>query len=412
MQTGWRVGSLLGIPLYIDPSWFFIVALVTFVNAGAIQQQEIYASWGPLLPWLVGLAMALLLFGSVLLHELGHSIVARSQGIQVNSITLFLFGGVAAIAHESKTPGKAFQVAIAGPMVSFGLFGLMFLLIGVLPSQSPVQVLATDLARINLILGMFNLIPGLPLDGGQILKAAVWKLTGDRFQGVHWAAKAGLILGWTAVSLGLLLVFSLNNFAGIWMVMLGWFGIRNANTYERLTNLQESLVQLHAEDAMTRDFRVIDATLTLRQFADDYLLETAHAAVYFAASDGRYRGLVAMEDLRPVDRSQWPHQTLLDIARPLTEIPSVQEKTLLLDVIMQLETEKLQHLTTLTPAGAVAGVIDRGDIVRAVAKKLKLAISESEIKRIKEEGRYPLALPLQSIAQATADAIASESQSG
>jgi len=143
MQTGWRVGSLLGIPLYIDPSWFFIVALVTFVNAGAIQQQEIYASWGPLLPWLVGLAMALLLFGSVLLHELGHSIVARSQGIQVNSITLFLFGGVAAIAHESKTPGKAFQVAIAGPMVSFGLFGLMFLLIGVLPSQSPVQVLAT-----------------------------------------------------------------------------------------------------------------------------------------------------------------------------------------------------------------------------------------------------------------------------
>lgn len=408
MQTGWRIGSLFGIPFYIDPSWFFIVTLVTFVNG--LEWQGAYSDWGPVLPWIAGLSMALLLFGSVLLHELGHSVIARSQGIRVNSITLFLFGGIAAIDHESKTPGKAFQVAIAGPAVSFGLFGLLFALLGVLPSGSPAQVLASDLARINLVLGLFNLIPGLPLDGGQILKAAVWKITGDRFQGVHWAAKTGSVLGWIAITLGLATVFLADNFSGLWIALLGWFGVRNANAYDRMTNLQEALVSLHAVDAMTRDFRVVDANMTLRQFADDYLLEESRSSVYFAASDGRYRGLVSVDDLRRVERSQWDIQTLQSIVHPLTDIAAVEEKTPLIEVIIKMEAQQLQRITTLSPAGAVAGVIDRGDIVRALAKKLNFAISEGDIKRIKEEGSYPPGLQLQVIAQATADSLATSTR--
>ena len=396
MQTGWRIGSLFGIPLFLDPLWFVILGLAT-LNYGLG-----YLQWGTVLAWSAGLVMALLLFSSVLLHELGHSLVARSQGINVNSITLFLFGGIASIEEESKTPGQAFQVAIAGPAVSIALFVVLTLLSQVLPVPSPASVMAADLAKINFVLAMFNLIPGLPLDGGQVLKAAVWKVTGNRFQAVRWAARAGQILGWLAIAAGLAVDFFTGELVtGLWIALLGWFGIRNASAYNRVTTFQEALLQLVAADAMTREFRVVDADQTLRQFADLYLLETAASQVYFAASDGRYRGMVSVDDLRLVERSQWDDQTLHSILHPLTTIPTVAESNSLVEVINKLETQQLSRLTVLSPAGAVAGVIDRGDIVRAVAQKLNLPVTDAEIKRVKEEERYPPGLQLQAIAKAT-----------
>lgn len=400
MQTGWRIGSLFGIPLYLDPSWFLIVAFVALVEGNRWLSD--YPKWGPTIAYGAGLAMALLLFTSVLLHELGHSIVAISQGIKVNSITLFLFGGIASIEKESNTPGQAFQVAIAGPLVSFGLFlGFSFLAKLPGPSEGPLQVLTQHLASINLVLAIFNLIPGLPLDGGQVLKAAVWKITGNRFAGVRWAARSGQFLGWSAIILGLIAFLTNPGVGGLWLMLLGWFGVRNADAYSRLTNLQEVLLELKASDAMTREYRVIDANLTLRQFADNYLLEETHVPTYFAASDGRYRGLVAIADLRRTERSQWEHLTLHDIAQPLTTLPSVEEKTCLADVINQMEEGQLSRITVLSPAGAVAGVIDRGDIVRAIAQKLRVPIAEADIRRIKEDGTYPPGMQLQVIARMT-----------
>lgn len=396
MQTNWRIGSLFGIPLFLDPLWFVILGLAT-LNFGVAYQEL-----GTALAWSAGIVMALLLFASVLLHELGHSLVARSQGIKVNSITLFLFGGIAAIEEESKTPGKAFQVAIAGPAVSIALFFLLRLGSNVLPHTNPLRVMVGDLARINLVLALFNLIPGLPLDGGQVLKAALWKATGDRFQAVRWAAKAGQILGYSAIALGLLVDYLTGELVtGLWIALLGWFGIRNATSYDRVTILQETLLKLKASDAMTRDFRIVDANQILRSFADLYLLETTPSQVYFAESDGRYRGMVSIDDLRTVERSDWETRTLESIVHPLTEIPSVEESTNIAEVINKLENEKLSRVTVLSPAGAVAGVIDRGDIVRAIAQNLGLRITEAEIKRIKEEGSYPQGLQLQVIAKST-----------
>ena len=266
MQTGWRVGSLFEIPLFLDPLWFGILAIAT-VNFGVA-----YTKWGSVLAWSAGLVMALMLFGSVLLHELGHSLVAKQQGIKVKSITLFFFGGIAAIEEESKTPGGAFQVAIAGPAVSIGLFVILALLSQVLPQGSLVSSMTGDLARINLVLALFNLIPGLPLDGGQVLKAAVWKATGNRFKAVHWAARAGLILGWSAIAAGLAIDFFTGELiTGLWIALLGWFGIRNANAYDSVTSLQEILLNLVASDAVSSDFRVIDADQSVRSFADSYL---------------------------------------------------------------------------------------------------------------------------------------------
>ncbi len=405
MQTGWRIGSLFGIPLILDPLWFVILTFVA-LNFGLA-----YVQWGNALAWSAGLVMALMLFGSVLLHELGHSLVAQSQGIKVKSITLFLFGGIAAIEEESKTPGEAFQVAIAGPSVSIALFVLLALLSQALPASSLTRVMITDLARINLVLAIFNLIPGLPLDGGQVLKAAVWKVTGNRFQAVRWAARAGQFLGWLAIAAGIALDFVTGELvSGLWLVLLGWFGIRHASAYDRITTVQEALLQLIAADAMTRDFRVVDADQTLRSFADLYLLETTTPQLYFAASDGRYRGMVSVDDLRLVERSEWESQTLHSILHPLTEIPTITESTPLVEVINRLEAQQLPQLTVLSPAGAVAGLIDRGDIVRSVAKKLNMPILESEIKRVKEEGGYPQGLQLNMLAMSVSNSTAEETK--
>jgi Zn-dependent protease len=395
MQSGWRIGSIFGIPLLIDPSWFLILGLITFSYSSLYRSQ--FSNWGGGTAFLVGLATALLLFLSVLLHELGHSLVARSQGIRVNSITLFLFGGVASIDEESKTPGQAFQVAIAGPLVSFALGVLMILGGGSLEARTPLAEMLTNLGQINLILGLFNLIPGLPLDGGQVLRAFVWKLTGDRYQGTQWAARSGKILGWTAILLGLYAFLRFGSSGGLWIALLGWFGIRNADAYERVTTLQQALSRLQASDAMTRDYRVIDADQRLRQFAELALLEEHAPPVYFASSNGRYRGVISLDTLRSIERSQWDHLTVQDVLTPMEQIVSLPEKAALIDVIQRLEAENLPRLTVVTPTGAVAGMIDRGDIVRAIAQKLRLPISEADIRRIKAEGAYPPGLPVPTI---------------
>jgi CBS domain-containing protein len=327
----------------------------------------------------------------------------RCQGSR-HSITLFVFGGIASIDRESKTPGQAFQVAIAGPAVSLALAILLFGLSQIDLLPEPAREVIELLWGINLVLALFNMIPGLPLDGGQVLKALVWKVTGDRLKGVRWAARVGQILGWTAIILGVAAYLTSFSFGSLWLALLGWFGVRNAVAYGQVTDMQEALRHLNAANAMTREFRVVDANMTLRHFADEYLLnETAQPVVYYAASEGRYRGLVSAEDLRTVERSLWDTQTLQTIVQPLADIAAVNESTALIDVITLMETEELRRITVLSPAGAVSGVIDRGDIVRSLAAKLNLPIPESLIKQIKEEGAYPPGLQIPALAKAAAE---------
>lgn len=393
MQKGWRIGSLFGIPLLIDYSWFVILALATREYASS------YRLWGPALSWSAGFAIALLLFGSVLLHELGHSLAAMSQGIKVNSITLFLFGGIASIDSESKTPGQAFQVAIAGPLVSLSIFLILGLGSQALPATSLLRVVAERVAEINLVLGLFNLIPGLPLDGGQVLKAAIWKITGSRFAGVRWAARTGQFLGWLAVAFGLSVCLLSRQFGGLWIALIGWFGVRNASAYTRFAVLQEALLKIKASDAMSRDFRVVDANSTLREFADRYLLEVNPFPFYVAAANGRDLGLVSIDDIRFTERSQWPIQTLHNMVKPLSKTATVSEKASLAEAINTMESSQVPRLIVLSPIGSVAGTIDRGDVVKVLAKYLKPRISEADIKRSKEENSYPQGVQLSAIAK-------------
>jgi Zn-dependent protease len=404
MQAGWRIGSIFSIPLYIDSSWLIIFSLIALANFS-----DLYQLWGVSLALGAGIAMALLFFTSVLLHELGHSLVAQSQGIKVSSIRLFFFGGLASIERESNSPDRALQVALAGPGVSVILFGLFYLVTLFAPTSSLLQVAAQDLARLNLMLAIFNLLPGLPLDGGQALKALVWKFSGSRTQGVRWAANSGKVLGWLGISLGLSWFFLTGNLSGIWPAAIGWFILSNANNYDRMNTLQEILSQVTASQVMTREFKVVDARMSLRDFVDNYLLNNAWSnkgatpasLPYYAASEGRYRGAVRVEKIQSMERSLWETETLQSAIAPLNEIFSLPEHTPLIETINALETQNTGFITILSPAGSVAGVIDRGDVVRGIAKKLNLQVPEAEIQKIKLEGKYPVGLQLQAIAKAS-----------
>jgi Zn-dependent protease len=405
MESSWRVGSLFGIPIFLDRSWFGIIILLTLLVGQSFYQD--HGDWSAILAWSAGFCTALLLFVSVLLHELGHSLVALAQGIQVNSITLFLFGGIASIEEESKTPGQAFQVAIAGPVVSLGLFLLLNTLTSLLPSTNPSTVLINEVAHINLVLALFNLIPGLLLDGGQVLKSVIWKFTNSRFKGIHWAAKTGKVMGWLAMLLGLAVALITDELIlGLWFILIGWFAVRNARNYERVTIVQELLMTLPVARAMTPYFRVLNANMTLKQFADQYLAEPKDCQAYYAASKGRYRGMVIVADLQDVERSLWDCQTLNDIVHPLPQIIAATEKTPLGQVINLMETEQLNWLTVLSPAGAVAGVVDRGDIAQTVAQNLNFAMTDVEIKSIRTHQEYPAGFQLHRIAKDIAEELA------
>ncbi|HBY78760.1 MAG TPA: site-2 protease family protein, partial [Cyanobacteria bacterium UBA11148] len=259
MNGSIRVGNLLGIPFYVHPSWFLVLGLVTFDFGGYLA--SLFPGLGSGLPWLLGLAVALLLFASVLAHELGHSLVAIRQGIDVKSITLFLFGGLASLDKESKTPAEAFWVAIAGPAVSLILFAV-FTVIGLSTAISgPLAAMVSLLASINLILALFNLIPGLPLDGGNILKSIVWKITNNPYKGVVFASRVGQVLGWMGITIGLLSILGISRFGSFWTLLVGLFLLQNAGRSAQSATIQEKLTGLKAEDAVIPNSPIVSAEL-------------------------------------------------------------------------------------------------------------------------------------------------------
>jgi Zn-dependent protease len=406
MQQGLRIGSVFGIPLYVRASWFPIVAILAILKGGA---------WGEAYGWSVPIAAAagaigaISLFGSVLLHEIGHSLVAKAQGIPVRSISLFLFGGVAEIDRESRSPSQAFQVAIAGPAVSLFLAVSFTALSHELSATTPLAIIVRDLAQLNLVLCLFNLIPGLPLDGGQVLKAAIWQITGDRLQGMRYAVASGQMIGSLAIGLGVFGALTIPGLGvGLWLALVGWFIIRNAAAYGRVTSMQAMLLELQASQVMTQRFRVVDAELTIREFTDRYILcELADTPLfgkhvpYFAAAHGRYRGQLPLNAWQAIDRNKWETTTIDAIVSPLLETPHVREATPLVEVVRTLEREQLKFIVVLSPADTVAGTIDRADITQALGERLDWSIPDDEIQRIRREARYPAYLRIDTIAAAT-----------
>lgn len=362
MNNSIRVGNLFGIPFYINVSWFLVLALVTWNYGSGLAYG--FQSLTGLMPWLLGLGAALLLFASVLAHELGHSFVAMSQGIGVRSITLFLFGGLAALERDSDSPSGAFWVAIAGPAVSLALFGLFTVANVALPLAGPLAAIVSLLAYVNLILASFNLIPGLPLDGGNVLKALVWKITGNPYKGIEFASRVGQFLGWTAIVLGVMAVLGLSQLGSIWTLLIGFFLLQNANRTAQFAEVQSKLDGLTAADAIVPDSPIVAQSATLRQFADQVLLSAGNGWQKFLVTDdtGRLVGLFQLEVLRDIPNDEWGHVQIHERMEVISNLETVESGKPLMDVVKLLEEKQLQSLVVTEANGLLLGLLEKGSI--------------------------------------------------
>ncbi len=368
MNGTFRVGNLFGIPFNVHPSWFFILGMVTLTYGGQLAV-KFPGLAGPL-PWILGLAAGLLLFASVLAHELGHSLVAIKQGIEVKSINLFLFGGLAHLEKESKTPAEAFWVAIAGPLVSILLFGI-FTAIGIGTNISgPLAAIVGLLASINLALALFNLIPGLPLDGGNILKAAVWKITGNPYKGVVFASRVGQIFGWVAIISGLIPLFLYGSYGSFWNILIGWFLLQNAGMSAQAARVQDTLAGLTAEDAVVPNSPIVSADISLRKFANDFVIgQDTWNKFLVTNQDGQLLGTISIQDLKTVSLELWPQISVRELTKPIEDGKTVKSNQSLLEVINLLEEEKIAQLPVVRENGVVVGMLEKNSIINLLQRQ-------------------------------------------
>jgi Zn-dependent protease len=406
MGDGWQLMRIRGIPLRVHPSWFIILVLFTLV----FQQQAAVlpeASSSPVLSWLLGLTTALLLFVSVLLHELGHSLVALREGVKVVSITLFLLGGVARVERECSTAMGSFRVAAAGPAVSFLLAGLLLASQHAAGHANPLLGnLVAQLGALNLVLALFNLLPGLPLDGGLILKALVWQFTGSQRRGIQVATATGRLLSLIAIMLGVLWFLGLlpeywgrGGFAALWLVMLGWFGMGASRSQSQTLVLQQLLINLRVGPASSKRFRVLEADQSLRSLSQMRLrgAESENDLLpdwVLVCRSGRWIGYVTDQPLKDLSVQYWDRQTVGEYMQPLAELPSLQESAPLWKAVLALEQSEHGRLLVTGAAGLPSGTLDRSDVGEAVLKGLSLKLPPPLLEASRRRNDYPFGLPL------------------
>jgi Zn-dependent protease len=360
MNGNLRVGNLFGIPFYINPSWFLILGLVTWQIGFQFNPGQL-----GILAWVFGLVTALLLFASVLAHELGHSFAAIQQGIEVKSITLFIFGGIASLGEESKTPGDAFKVAIAGPLVSFVLFGVLTA-IGIFGGVTgPLAGILGLLAYINLMLGAFNLIPGLPLDGGNVLKAIVWKITGKPYRGIAFASRVGQFFGWAAILLGVASLLGLSQIGSLWTLLIGWFLLQNAGVSAQTATIQEKLSGLKASDAIIPNSPIISANSSLRELVNNYVIGSDVKWRKFLVTDdnGQLLGEVYVDDLKTIPTNDWWNVEVRSLIKPAENLETVVATDNLLDAVNLLEQKQVNSLVVVDEQKSVLGLIEKQSII-------------------------------------------------
>jgi Zn-dependent protease/CBS domain-containing protein len=396
MRGGIRIGSISGIPIYTDALFLFIIVLLASESS-----RVDYAKLSPSFSLGYGAITALLFFLSIAFNKTAHALMAKSKGLEIKSIDISFIGGTTTLP-EAKDPLSTFSIAISAPATSLALsaigFTTIWLLSGIETLTGNIEdirtiwtIIAVKFAQVNLIIGLFSLIPALPLEGGHILKAAIWQITGDRYAGIRWAAKVGQFLGALVISGGILILILLRDFVGLFFILFGWFLFGSAGGYLYLNNLQQALLDINAEFTMTRDFRLVDAEISLREFADKFLLMEDKDAnpIYIASANGRDRGLVTTEGIRHIDSNEWTSKSLVSLVKPLDEIDTIELKDTLATIVNLLEQKQLRYVIVRSTVGSVAGVIDRSDVMKALDGKLKWRIPAEYLKQIKLDGKFP-----------------------
>lgn len=382
MRSGLTIGRLFGIRINIDWSWLLIFLLVTW-NLGAAFG-NIHPEWGEVLRWGIAVSASLLFFLSVLAHEMAHSLVARAQGVPVKSITLFLFGGVSNIQREPPSPRDEFFITVVGPITSI-IIGLVVTTAGsaltsqvtditlgdpeALASQlSPLATILLWLGPINIVIGLFNLVPGFPLDGGRLLRSALWAVTDDLRRATRWATWIGQGVGWLIIIAGIAMVFGFTlpffgtGLGGLWLAFIGWFLSTAASQSYRKVVINDILEDVPVSHLMLKNPPTISGASSVSSLVYDYMMGTDEHA-FPVTQDDQMIGLVTLNDIRKVPRDDWETLPVRNIMTPLDQLSTLSPDEEADDALNELQRRDVRQLPVLDN-GQISGLLRRRDILK------------------------------------------------
>jgi Zn-dependent protease/predicted transcriptional regulator len=381
MRSGFRIGRVFGIEIDIDWSWLFIFFLIVW-DLGTVFDQ-LHPKWAGGLVWSAAIAAALLFFVSVLLHELAHSLMAQSQGVPVRSITLFLFGGVSDIQREPPSPRAEFLITIVGPLTSLIIGVTLLLLAGV--SASPIDAMTGStssmsglsllstillwLGSINILLAVFNMIPGFPLDGGRVLRSILWTITGNLRRATQWASQVGQIIAWLFIIAGIMMVFGYDIpllgtglINGLWIAFIGWFLNSAALQSYRQVVIHDMLHGVPVTRLMRSNPPTVSSTVSISSLVHDYVMGTDDHA-FPVIDDGQLVGIVTLEDIRTVKRDAWDARNVQQIMTPTNQLEVAAPDEDAADALDKLAKRDVHQLPVVRD-GKLIGLLRQRDILK------------------------------------------------
>ena len=371
MKHSWRLGRVAGIDIMIDSSWLVIFILFTWVLASSYFPQR-YPGWPVSQYFIMGVITCLLIFGSVLVHEFAHSLVAIRQGKRVHSITLFILGGVAQITDEPKQPFKEFLMALVGPVSSFFMaiffFFLSFLLKGV---SLPLSASAAYLSIINTALAIFNLLPGFPMDGGRILRSILWKFTGNLKKATKIASRTGQGFAFFLIFIGIFQIMR-GTISGFWLIFVGWFLHSAAVRGYQNIMVEATLKGVRAEDLMNKNFKTVTSDLYVKELVDDYILKKKER-VFLVVDEDKLKGIVCMEDVKRVPQEKRSQMQVGEIMTPREKLEAVTRDADGRKILRTLTTHNI-HQIPVMDGERIAGIICRSDILQYIQFRSELGV--------------------------------------
>ena len=371
MANSFRLFTIAGIEVGVHISWLVIFALVTWSLASSYFPVVLPRS-DQLERWVLGAVAAVLLFASVLIHELAHSFVAKARGLEARSITLFIFGGVSSLSGETKRPSTEFVVAIVGPLTSLVLSGIAYLVAVAAPGGSAVEAIASYLALINMLLGLFNLIPGFPLDGGRVLRAIIWQVTRDSRRSTELATAVGRLVAWGFLLWGFWRVLNGDVFGGIWIAAIGWFLQNAASASLEQAVAEQRLRRLRVGDVLRPDPTAVPPDISVAELVERYMLPGARRSVPVVDGD-RLVGIVTLSDVRDVPPEDRATTLVRSIMGGRNGLATVTPDRPLRDAIDALGSGDYEQVPVVQD-GRLVGLLTRADVVRQIQLREALQV--------------------------------------
>lgn len=363
---GLKLGKIYGIEVGLDYSWFLVFAFVTWQMATVMLSELLVSPF----TWIAGVGVSLLFFASVLAHEFGHSIVAIRTGLPVRSITLFLFGGVARIVKEPDRPLQEFWIAIAGPAVSVLLGGIFLLISELLPVNSPLSQIAFILGFVNIVLAIFNMIPGFPMDGGRVLRAIIWALSGKLLLATKIASWVGRGVAVLFIALGVGMALFNDNLGGLWIALIGSFLLFAASTSVRQTMQRQMIGRYRALDLVRFEIPTVERSVALDRLIEDVFLRQGNHIAY--VTDGQLLvGIVTLREVSRVPMSSRSQTSVDSVMTPLSEIQETRSDENLLVLLDEMTTNQLPQVQVVQN-GNFQGIITHDQLMSFIQMKIQL----------------------------------------